>query len=1006
MAGRRIGVAISALADRRYTKDLAILRWFDTYQLTNGIPDLPSVPSGSADAMEAELRGDAVQGVLHELLAARLTRAPEADVDGIRTVFTLTLRDVSPADLTHQLFEYFDTQICTMVRRLEKAHPVILQEVRQEALAGRMIAVLQAIERHAAALRGRPDRREEEDFLRRYKRHVAEEHGKLEPPDFERRRRVAIADLYVPPDISQADGAVAGEPHRKVNLWQLFGEIDRTVLIGNPGAGKTSAVNALMHHAALQGFQLVPFLVTLRDFASEDPPRQSVRGYLEHRLETFYQCTPPAGTVGGLLLTGRAMVIFDGLDELVDPSRRADVSARIERFCAEYPLTRVLVTSRMVGYDQARLDDRQFARYQISGFNEFQVASYVRNWFTQEEGVGPHEAGTWTDAFMDESSEMQELRASPLMLALMCILYRGEGSIPRNRAEIYEQCANLLFRKWDSRRHIYLNMQAGYLFEPTLRHLAWWLLTKGPVQFAVTERELTKETVAFLLGRGFESESRAREAATEFVGFCRGRMWVFSDTGTTATGDRLYSFTHRTFLEYFAAAELAFSCDSPESLASVLAKRVARGEWEVVGELAVQIKDQTSRSGAERIITAILRQSRRRSAIGRSYTLQFLARCLRSVNPPPPTTRKLVREILDFALAGHLDDDDRCLPLCWLAASCSAFRDIVSDEISAYITRMIESDDAPARLNGLRIALWLTIGISGNWGGRGPDVPSQSRLVLFWRQWQRRNALRYAASITTAAIDDHGMRDRALNYELLTVDQAIQMPDSLTALVTTAPMGIFGGTESPYLVSRLPDFIQDSTDESLDVTTASDFACAGRYLASFPPLPWATKPLEMWITFFNDCATPPVKIVHPDPTAYAGAAGILLMLAETAHGWASGAGAPQQLGPLSDLCPYIARRWGAGETGTLPDLPVPDALKRAFRDWAENKINFVVLQQSLTDQWHYRWLLSVMDSCRGAATREPSGEPSVTDIGQHKAWLSVRHMPLICYLATVNHTGR
>ena len=46
---------------------------------------------------------------------------------------------------------------------------------------------------------------------------------------------------------------------------------------------------------------------------------------------------------------------------------------------------------------------------------------------------------------------------------------------------------------------------------------------------------------------------RGLVAAREFVEFCRGRMWVFTDAGTTVSGQRLYGFTHRTFLEYFAA---------------------------------------------------------------------------------------------------------------------------------------------------------------------------------------------------------------------------------------------------------------------------------------------------------------------------------------------------------------------------------------------------------------------------------------------------------------------
>ena len=82
-------------------------------------------------------------------------------------------------------------------------------------------------------------------------------------------------------------------------------------------------------------------------------------------------------------------MIFDGLDELADTTHRANLTAIIERFCAEYPQARVLVTSRLVGYEQARLDDRQFTRYRLGGFDDQQVAEYVRKWFAQEDGLLP-----------------------------------------------------------------------------------------------------------------------------------------------------------------------------------------------------------------------------------------------------------------------------------------------------------------------------------------------------------------------------------------------------------------------------------------------------------------------------------------------------------------------------------------------------------------------------------------------------------------------------------------
>ena len=470
-AGRRLGLTVSSVRSRRYAQDLAVVRWFDTYRLTDRTPAFPELDIEAANELAAALRTDAVQAVLHELLAARLTDAPEADVKSIRKAFGLTLSPAWSGDFTARLFEYYDQEVCALVGRLEGAEPSLLRQIRGEAMSVRMIAILHAIERHIDALEYRPDPGVEEDFLSRYRRHVAEQHGSLEPPDFERRRRVAIADLYVPPVISQIVETEPGGREPEISLGGLGREIDRTVLLGEPGGGKTTAANVLLYHHAVDSEQ-VPFLVTLREFAKQDPPERSVLSHIEHTLETFYQCPSPPGLVAQLLLTGRAIVVFDGLDELLDTSRRVDVTARVERFCTEYPLTRVLVTSRLVGYDQARLDDRQFTQYRIARFADAQVGDYVRNWFAQEDRIEPSEAHVWASTFMDESAGIPDLRSNPLMLSLMCILYRGEGSLPRNRAEVYEQCANLLFHKWDARRRIYLNLRAGHLLEPTLRYLA------------------------------------------------------------------------------------------------------------------------------------------------------------------------------------------------------------------------------------------------------------------------------------------------------------------------------------------------------------------------------------------------------------------------------------------------------------------------------------------------------------------------------------------------------
>ena len=469
--------------------------------------------------------------------------------------------------------------------------------------------------------------------------------------------------------------------------------------------------------------------------------------------------------------------IFDGLDELLDTARRADATARVERFCAEYPLAPVLVTSRVVGYDQARLDDRRFTCYRLGDFVSAQVDEYAYKWFAQDTESRPGDAM----AFISESASVADLRSNPLMLALLCILYRGAGSLPRNRTEVYEQCASMLYHRWDARRRIHQDLRWP-LIEPTLRHLGWWLFTREHAQPAVTERELITATTGFLYGRGFESADDARAAAFEFVEFCRGRMWVFSDAGMTASGERLYAFTHRTFLEYFSAAQLAYNSDTPEQLADAVGTPVAYQLWWMVAELAIQIKDRTSNSGASRVYASLI-DGRDWSYGHEVAVMRFLSVCLRSVDPSPQRVRDLTRRIVVCIIAPANRGRPSGAPpprpelrgfresaLRELFANCGSYVDIVSDEVVVAIDDAIQSGDRVAALNSLRLTVWLGYRTEP-YTGKYP-----------WWPWMESILRAHAAKVTVAAEEDYGIRNVALRHGLISVSQALEMPGGLTAL--------------------------------------------------------------------------------------------------------------------------------------------------------------------------------------------------------------------------------
>jgi hypothetical protein len=637
LRGRRLKAA------NEVVRQLAAHDFGDQLRLTAVLPELSA--GFSLEQVKTCLGGPVFQGLLHELVAARVMAMPPSTISRVRENMRIALRLEFPGADPEQvmafgvdLFDELDRVVRELVAKVEGTHTRGLAQLRESATV-LLSSSPDSIKRHNSHLQGLAEAAEALEWEATYRQQVRAAHGYIEPPDFERKRKVPIDDLFVSPQVAAREESHAS-PVRDV--WTLADAIDRTVLLGDPGGGKSTACNVIAWRA--EG--LVPFVVVLRTFVDD---RQSVVDHIESRLSVHYQCPAPPHAVEGLLLSGRAMVIFDGLDELIDTSKRSQVTDRVELFCTRYPLTRVLVTSRRVGYEEAALDPDVFEVYGLAEFSDDDVETYVTKWFMQVDGAGEDKARTLAVSFTQESAAVPDLRRNPLMLSLMCIIYRGQNWIPRNRPEMYEHCAKLLFEKWDSSRQIYVELAASAHVDGAIKRLAYWMFTEPEAAQGVRERDLVREAVAYL-EPAFNSRPEAERAAKQFVGFCRGRGWVLTDVGTTADGEALFAFTHRTFMEYFAAYELTRLHDGPEQVAKAILPHVAAAEWEIVAELAVQISDKHSRDGAARILRTLLSDKRYRAVASRYNITRFAMRCLGFVHVPVPLAEEIGRSFTESAL--------------------------------------------------------------------------------------------------------------------------------------------------------------------------------------------------------------------------------------------------------------------------------------------------------------------------------------------------------------------
>ena len=278
-------------------------------------------------------------------------------------------------------------------------------------------------------------------------------------------------------------------------------------------------------------------------------------------------------------------------------------------------------------------------------------------------------------------------------------------------------------------------------------------------------------------------------------------------------------------------------------------------------------------------------------------------------------------------------------------ANCATCKDVVDDEIGAQISSL--SSDPVSRLNGLHLALWLPVGISGDWGGDGPRVSHDSPLWRFW-QGRRDVYVRTNAKSIIAACDDTGIRIGALMQGLITVDYALQMNGGLLSLFQHQSIEIFGIERSAYLLDVVAGLIlgwpgyYDSDACEPSPKTINELDGIGRYLIHNPQPPWITGPADAWPDFFwGHPAMHDTSRMILDSAAYLGAAAILLVTAECMKSRVLPNEGRKRFGPLSKVYPYIERRWHIEPDCALPILPIPREFQKMFYDWADKRISFV-----------------------------------------------------------------
>ncbi|MEH2392525.1 MAG: HEAT repeat domain-containing protein [Nostoc sp.] len=289
-------------------------------------------------------------------------------------------------------------------------------------------------------------------------------------------------------------------------------------------------------------------------------------------LEFFHKCS---GAISHLnqhqlheqLKSGKALVMFDGLDEVFDPAQREDVITDIHRFTNEYRDVQVIVTSRVIGYKPQRLRDAEFHHFILQDLEPEQIQDFIYRWheLTFIDTADKVRKRERLQIGIKTSQSIAELAGNPLLLTMMAILNRNQ-ELPRDRAELYNQASRVLLHQWDVERAL----QEDKRLDPKIIHYKdkQAMLRQVAYHMQIGDKGLAGNLISVgdlekILTDYFKSLeiTQAREIARVMINQLRTRNFILCFLGAD-----YYAFVHRTFLEYFCAWEFVWQFEKERSI--------------------------------------------------------------------------------------------------------------------------------------------------------------------------------------------------------------------------------------------------------------------------------------------------------------------------------------------------------------------------------------------------------------------------------------------------------
>jgi predicted NACHT family NTPase/tellurite resistance protein len=370
-------------------------------------------------------------------------------------------------------------------------------------------------------------------------------------------KRKKIAELLQSCSLENFDrlgfGQVAQE---RMPGLKAIRKYQKLIILGKPGAGKTTFLKYLAIQCNQGRFEAehVPIFVTLKDFAeAADAP--SLLTYISHQGFEHHSLLPDSdfeaplmGELYRIMQQGRAFILLDGLDEVrQDDCHR--VLTEIRDASEQFRDCHFVITCRIAAWEYTF---EHFTEVEVADFDPSQIESFAAKWFSNKP-VSPR----YFIQYLANNSRIHQLAVSPLLLTLLCLAFEEAGNCPDNRSELYKEGIDALLKKWDAKRGIQRDqVYKGLSLQRKSELLEAIALTTFEQKDYFFKRQWVEQLITDYLRKlpnaGGDTLLSDSAAILQSIEAQHGLL--------IERAKGIYSFSHLTFHEYFAARQLVFNC--------------------------------------------------------------------------------------------------------------------------------------------------------------------------------------------------------------------------------------------------------------------------------------------------------------------------------------------------------------------------------------------------------------------------------------------------------------